>query len=183
MELVEQDELLTPEERRNYYYKVSTSPEPFTENDGTLVGGLIFVNTKGMCEGQAAKSKAINLTRTPVIEDIIKIFADERRRYSEAYEAHRNLKPNDKQALDYALGYSAAMQFAINKINQILSLIKAASLEHEEAIVKYYEGVIEQARQEERERIKGLLEMRDVGDINPEWAMSNKDYQSLEGIE
>lgn len=53
------DELLTPEERLKYCHKVSTSPEPFTENDGTLVGGLIFVDVKGMCEGQIAKSRLI----------------------------------------------------------------------------------------------------------------------------
>lgn len=59
------------------------------------------------------------------IENVKKIFVDERIRHTENYEKHRQLKPSDKQALDYGLGYSAALQFAINHVGEICQLFEA----------------------------------------------------------
>jgi len=49
-----------------------------------------------------------------------------------------------------------------------------------ESIIKREVGLAE-AR--ERERILALLNARDVGGVNPEWAMSDKQYKSLKGAD
>ena len=39
--------------------------------------------------------------------------------------------------------------------------------------------LIERGKKEERERILGMMNKRDVGGVNPEWALSDAQYQAL----